>query len=293
MVDSKNLKLLVVEDDLEDEHLLCEALAEVEETRRWCTWHAAEVVQVDQLADALDCLRLQRFDAVLLNLSLPDSPALLDTFRQVNEYAHDIPVIVLADEEDENLANLVLREGAEDVLLKRELECAALARSVRYGIERRRRNGAGHFCALTAGILDRDGFGLIARHAAQFTPSANLAILEIRDLPAATSDDREARELLLVRAADLLQGAMPAPAVIGHIDKCRFGLIVIGASEDATAPVARAAREIEDALRRLVTASVSFSMVPLNSAETVDTQLSSLRYAAQSRYDAKTAMLAD
>ena len=50
-------KLLVVEDDLEDEQLLCEALIEIEENRQWCNWRSASIVQVDQLADALDCLR--------------------------------------------------------------------------------------------------------------------------------------------------------------------------------------------------------------------------------------------
>ena len=58
----------MVEDDLEDEQLLCEALIEIEENRQWCNWRNASVVQVDQLADALDCLRAERFDAILLNL---------------------------------------------------------------------------------------------------------------------------------------------------------------------------------------------------------------------------------
>src|SRR5579863_8717127 len=110
MADAKSLNLLVVEDDLEDEQLLCEALIEIEEIRQWCNWLSANIVQVDQLCDALDCLRMQRFDVVLLNLSLPDSPALLDTFVEVNAWAQGAPILILADEEDENLANRLLRE---------------------------------------------------------------------------------------------------------------------------------------------------------------------------------------
>ncbi len=53
--------------------------------------------------------------------------------------ANGIPVVVLADEADENLAHRLLREGAQDVLVKPELECALLARSIRYAIERQRR----------------------------------------------------------------------------------------------------------------------------------------------------------
>ena len=127
-----------MEDDLEDEQLLCEALIEIEETRQWCNWRTATVVQVDQLRDALDCLERDHFDAVLLNLSLSDSPTLFDTYLDMQAGAGGTPIVVLADEEDENLANWLLRAGAQDVVLKRELECTPLARSVRYAIERQR-----------------------------------------------------------------------------------------------------------------------------------------------------------
>jgi DNA-binding response OmpR family regulator len=137
--DPRILKILLVEDDLEDAGLLAEAFVEIEENRQWCNWRTASVVQVGQLADAIDCLRRDRFDIVLLNLSLPDSPTLLDSFVEVHVNAQGVAIVVLADEADENLANRLLREGAQDVLVKPELECAPLARSIRYSVERQRR----------------------------------------------------------------------------------------------------------------------------------------------------------
>jgi CheY-like chemotaxis protein len=137
--DPRILKILLVEDDLEDADLLAEAFVEIEENRQWCNWRTASVVQVGQLADAIDCLRRDRFDIVLLNLSLPDSPTLLDSFVEVHVNAQGVAIVVLADEADENLANRLLREGAQDVLVKPELECAPLARSIRYAVERQRR----------------------------------------------------------------------------------------------------------------------------------------------------------
>ncbi len=104
MPDPKTLKLLLVEDSLEDEQLLCQALLEIEENRQWCNWRCSSIVPVDRLSDALDCLRCDSFDAVLLNLSLPDSPALLDTFfdvragLEVHASAGCTPILVLADE---------------------------------------------------------------------------------------------------------------------------------------------------------------------------------------------------
>jgi len=72
--DPRILRILLVEDDFDDEQLLGEALIEIQENRQWCNWRTANIVQVEQLADAIDCLRRDKFDVVLLNLSLPDSP---------------------------------------------------------------------------------------------------------------------------------------------------------------------------------------------------------------------------
>jgi DNA-binding NarL/FixJ family response regulator len=140
VTDAKNLKLLLVEDDLEDEQLLCEALIEIEENRQWCNWRTSSIVHVEQLADAVDCLRRDWFDVVLLNLSLPDSPALLDSFLEAS--VQGTPIVVLIDQEDENLANRLLRAGAQDVVLKSKLECDSLAHSLRYAVERQRRTNA-------------------------------------------------------------------------------------------------------------------------------------------------------
>lgn len=141
MPDPRILKILLVEDDFDDEQLLGEAFIEIQENRQWCNWRTANIVQVEQLADAVDCLRRDKFDAVLLNLSLPDSPTLLASFLEVHANAGGAPIVILADEADENLANRLLREGAQDVLVKPELECAPLARSIRYAVERQRRTG--------------------------------------------------------------------------------------------------------------------------------------------------------
>lgn len=156
MPDPRILRILLVEDDFDDEQLLGEALIEIQENRQWCNWRTANIVQVEQLADAIDCLRRDKFDVVLLNLSLPDSPTLLASFLDVHANADGAPIVVLADEVDENLANRLLREGAQDVLVKAELECAPLARSIRYAVERQRRTGPAELRALakTAMLAD-------------------------------------------------------------------------------------------------------------------------------------------
>jgi DNA-binding NarL/FixJ family response regulator len=271
VAESKTLKLLVIEDDLEDQGLLCEALIEIEEHRQWCNWRSASIVQVEQLSDAHDCLRQERFDAVLLNLSLPDSPVLLDSFLEVNACARGTPIVVLADDEDENLANRLLREGAQDVLLKSELECAPLARSIRYAIERQRRTGAlpsSTFSDDLTGTLTRPGFLTAAEHYRHLSRhgrmSLILSIVEIEDLE--MPEDRDDREILLIRASEVLRTEFPAHAVIGRVDRWRFGLITASLTEpDVEILLGRAVAQV---------AALSFSSMELYPEDDLEELLS-------------------
>jgi DNA-binding NarL/FixJ family response regulator len=215
VTDSKTLQLLLVEDSLEDQQLLCDALLEIEENRLWCNWRRSNVVPVDQLSDALDCLRRDSFDAILLNLSLPDSPVLLNSFLEVIASAAGVPILVLADEADENLANRLLREGAQDVLVKSEIECAPLARAIRYAIERQRSVEAARAAALIdplTGVLTRDAFLNVSAY------GSRQDLLALVEIPA----NGETRDLSLIQTADTLRRVFEAPAALGRWDRRRF-----------------------------------------------------------------------
>ena len=296
---------MLVEDDLEDEYLLSEALAEIEENRQWSNWLAAGVVQVEQLKDALDCLRADCFDVVLLNLSLPDSPVLLDTFHQVKDCAREAPIIVLADEEDANLANLLLREGAQDVLLKSELECAPLARSLRYAIERQHRitmMKPSPFPDDLTAVVTRPCFLCLGEHYVQFSRLTRvpllLASIEISELPKETAEDREARDLLLLRTGEVLGSAFEPPALIGRVGRNRFSLMTAGLTETTLdAMLNRAALAIEDAARvdGRPSGTVRFSVAEIRPDVSLDEMLGQdgNEFAMGAHRRAKTVMLAD
>jgi DNA-binding response OmpR family regulator len=239
--DSRTIKLLLVEDDPEDEKLLSEALLEIEENRQWCNWRSSRSVPVDRLSDALDCLRRLSFDAILLNLSLPDSRSLLDSFLDVSDCAGCAPILVLADEADENLANRLLREGAQDVLVKAELDCAPFARAIRYAIERQRRAGAARAFAFVdhlTGALTRDAFLTAAAYCGAVE---SVALAEI-------SADPQVLDPLLIQAAEALRAVLDPPSIVGRWDRRRFCVL---ASEPA---LDRAAAQLPDGLLRFSTA---------------------------------------
>jgi len=281
VADSKSLKLLIVEDSLEDEQALCEALLEIEENRLWSNWRSSSIVPVDQLADALDCLGRDTFDAILLNLSLPDSPALLDSFLEVSSCAGPTPILILADEPDDSLANRLLLEGAQDVLLKSELECVPLARAIRYAIQRQRRAAAartGAFVDDLTGVLTRDAFLNVASH---YTALSSRGHIELLLASVDISADRDTREPLLIEAAEALRRAFEAPSVIGRWDRCRFCVITAGLTETTVeALLHRASAKLSSAMR--------FSVTPLDPRDSLEEILS-----GNLLVRAKTAILAD
>lgn len=122
--------ILLVEATPADARLVEAYLAEAGEGR----------FQVDLASDlslALALLGARSFDIVLLDLSLPDSQG-LDAFVRLQARAPDLPVVVLCDPEEEPLALQALHLGAQDYLLKDELDARLLARSLRCAVERKR-----------------------------------------------------------------------------------------------------------------------------------------------------------
>jgi len=134
--DSKTLRLLVVEDSFEDERFLRELLEEAAEAPVWPQWLRWVAVFAATAEEACDLAIDGGYDAILLNLSLPDCRVLHETFTAVVSVASRIPILVIADEPDVSLEALLLREGAQDFLVKSQLDAEPLA--LKRAVERQR-----------------------------------------------------------------------------------------------------------------------------------------------------------
>jgi len=126
---SRPARLLLVEDNPDDVDLLHETLREAEA--------GFELEHCARLKNALQRLSGENFDAVLLDLGLPDAQG-LDTFLRVRSHAPHVPIVVLTGLDDESLAVTAVREGAQDYLVKGQLSADLLVRAIRYAIERKR-----------------------------------------------------------------------------------------------------------------------------------------------------------
>jgi len=130
----ETFKILLVEDNPGDVRLVREYLKDAGVFR-------ADLAHAERLSDALRMLETDRFDVVLLDLSLSDSNG-IDTILRAMEYARGVPIVVLTGLNDEALALRALQEGAQDYLVKGRMDGGSVSRAVRYAIERARREHA-------------------------------------------------------------------------------------------------------------------------------------------------------
>ncbi len=128
------MRILLVEDNPGDARLLRESLMEVDSFR-------FDLTHVSTLSAGLKRLAETVIDVVLLDLSLPDSFG-LDSFIQVHAQAPGVPFVVLTGLADESLAIAAVREGAQDYLVKGQVDRELLVRSIHYAIERKRSDEA-------------------------------------------------------------------------------------------------------------------------------------------------------
>ncbi|HVM45721.1 MAG TPA: protein kinase [Candidatus Thermoplasmatota archaeon] len=94
------------------------------------------ITTASTLQEALGELAAERFDAVLLDLTLPDSEG-ADTYRAIIAAAGDAAVVVLTGHQDELLALDALLAGAQDYLIKGEVGRNALLRALRHAVQRK------------------------------------------------------------------------------------------------------------------------------------------------------------
>lgn len=100
-----------------------------------------DAVVADRLSAGLERLSQDRIEVVLLDLSLPDSDR-LETYRQVRAHAPLTPIVVMTGIGDEQLALQAVEEGAQDYLVKGEIDGRVLVRALDYAIVRKRADDA-------------------------------------------------------------------------------------------------------------------------------------------------------
>jgi CheY-like chemotaxis protein len=162
--EQRKINIMYFEDNPSDVVLIRDALADVRNVD-------FRIEHVTRLTEGLRRLPRTKTDIILLDLNLPDSEGLA-TFEEVKKVAGDIPIIIMSGLSDEDLSLRAVQQGAQDYLVKGQVDANLLIRTIRYGIERqklltdlrravdqiRTLEGLLPICCYCKGIRDERGF---------------------------------------------------------------------------------------------------------------------------------------
>jgi signal transduction histidine kinase len=123
------MKVLLIEDNPGDARLVREMLKEA--------IGDFSINVAERFGLGLEFLAGEDVDIVLLDLNLPDSHGLETFTRLQGEFSH-LPVVIMTGSSDEALGVQAVQSGAQDYLVKGQVECKQLARALAYAIERKR-----------------------------------------------------------------------------------------------------------------------------------------------------------
>jgi len=231
------LRVLLAESGTEDTLFLSEVLTELDGARCWSDWVHLEASHAATWADTAAILATEAVDILLLDPDLQDSQG-ADTFRRVQAAAPDVPVILLVEPSATALAERMVRDGVQDFLLKKEVDCVPLARAIRNALERHRLLAAARATSMTdqlTGLLTRSAFLALAdrdRLIAERLSRKMMVVVAEHTGDAARASGMlnqadQRRDLALIQAADDLRAAAGPAALLARLSHSRFGLSVL------------------------------------------------------------------
>lgn len=126
----EKVEILLFEDNPGDAGLIEEMLEEFAD-------FPYELKNTETLKEGLDYLKERPYDVILSDLGLPDSDG-IDTFLEIHARNSQIPIIILTAVKDEKIGIDAVKRGAQDYLVKGEVDGRLLKRSIQYSIERKK-----------------------------------------------------------------------------------------------------------------------------------------------------------
>ena len=234
---TENVRILLIEDNPCEAEFVRDVLARLPDRR--FLLDAAPT-----FSDGLARLVENPPDLVLLDLNLPDSNG-LTTFECLRQAAPPLPVIILTGLQDEALAALAIRHGAQDYLVKGQVEPNALARSVSNAIERARIQADLRILSLTdelTGLYNRRGFRALVeqelRHAARHRAGYLLLFADVDGLKFINDTFGHAEgDRALTEAAALLRRSFRESDVLARLGGDEFTTFALDVSHRTGAPM--------------------------------------------------------
>jgi diguanylate cyclase (GGDEF)-like protein len=247
-----------MEFEAEELLFLQDVLREIEQGRWLPEWPQIEPLYAASWAEAERMLASGAAHAILLDVESRqdgDAKQHTETFRLVQAGAPDVPVILLLEAGDQALATQLIREGAEDFLLKLQVDCGPLAHALRNAILRRRRLAAARAASLTDSLTslpNRAGFLAVAARDRKLAERLGLRWMLLVAEPKNLTEmyrafGEQRRDLELVKAAEQLRGIATPADLVARLGERHFAISVfdseVESAEEAWARIRGAAAE--------------------------------------------------
>ena len=225
------IRVLVVEDD--------EAYARVLNIRfSRMSNPSFQVEHVATLKEALGYLEKNKADAVLLDLTLSDSRG-FDTYRMFSLEHPELPVVVLSGFDDEALALECVRNGAQDYQVKGKFDFLALARFLRFAMERQRQQLCFKALSITddlTGLYNRRGFFELGSHQIKIAERAERELLlfyfDLDGFKAINDQFGHAEgDIALKRMSTVLKDSFRSSDILARLGGDEFAVLALEASK--------------------------------------------------------------
>ena len=226
-------RLLLVEDDPWDAGLVQEALDELEERpHENLLGRPVELFHAETSGEAAETLAAESYDLILLDLGADG----LQPYLRLRDLAPQTPFVILTVREDESLALTAMREGAAGYLLKEDLDCLPLARTLRAALERQQallaREQMPGVDDLT-GLTSRAGFlylgETVRRLASRWHKHARLSVITLtgygrmQDVFGA-----QARDMALIETSEMVRELFPDADLLARTGPEQFAVLALG-----------------------------------------------------------------
>lgn len=252
---------------------------------------------VKSLTAALERLAGDPLDVILLDLSLPDANG-LESVRRVRAEAPEVAMVVLTGRDDQSIALQAVQHGAQDYLIKTQVEGGLLVRSLRYALERQRLVAQIRMLSLTdelTGLRNRRGFFTLVeqqmRLAGRREEGMVLLLADLDDMKSINDHFGHAEgDQALSDTADVLRHTFRSSDIIGRMGGDEFAVLAIGADPAcATLMIERCQRNLDrmnanESRSYLLRMSVGAEFIPPDDDRPLDEVL---RFADAAMYERK------
>ena len=233
-MDNNHIKILLIEDSPDAERLIREELKDVPYSNIDIEW-------ANRLSEGLDVIRKRKVDVILLDLSLPDSQG-YNTFVKVHVHAPQIPIVVLSGNSDESLAIKIIRAGAQDFLVKGELDAEVAVRSIHYSIERQGAANELHSMLLIdrlTGLHNRRGLLTLAEQQMNISRRDKkglfIIFVDLNNMGLTdNTNGNNAGDNAIIETANILRKTFRTSDIIGRTDSDEFAVVPIDAHKEST-----------------------------------------------------------